>query len=93
MEQINPFAVTNLSPGERGVFGEATRLRSNFLYRVIRLGNPEGFYLVYDGWWFRQKVFVNGELLWSKVSWRTIERKVEFQLPGNIDPEQRSGRI
>lgn len=85
---MNPFSVTNLTPNERGVFGDSRRIRSAFLFRVIQIGDPQRYQIVYDGWWFRQKVEVNDVLVWWKISWLTIARTVEFRIPPQIDPNQ-----
>lgn len=90
---MNPFSVTNLTPNERGIFGSAKRLRSSFLYRVIEVGDPPRHRIVYDGWWFRQKIEIDGRLAWWRVSWLTIQRNVEFRLPPEVDPDQPEGRI
>jgi hypothetical protein len=90
---MNPFAVTNSTPNESGVFGDATRVRSNFLYRVIQLGPPLNYRVVYDGWWFRQRIEINGVLAWSRISWLTIQRRVEFRVPVEVAPYEPAGRI
>jgi hypothetical protein len=90
---MNPFAVTNLPPSERGVFGDARRIRSSFLYRVIELGSPSYCRIVYDGWWFRQKVEIDGVLAWWRISWLTIQRRVEFRVPAEVNAKQPHGRI
>ncbi|MDF1840316.1 MAG: hypothetical protein P1U77_02715 [Rubripirellula sp.] len=90
---MNPFAVTNVAPLETGTFGTSKRIRRNFLYRVIEIGPPHLFQLVYDGWWFRQKVEIDGVLVSRRISWLSIQRKVKFQVPSNVDSNQPTGRI
>lgn len=49
--------------------------------------------LVYDGWWFRQKIEVNGELAWFQISWLTIQRQVKFKIPARVDSRQPDAAI
>ncbi|MCC9601389.1 hypothetical protein LOC67_12610 [Stieleria sp. JC731] len=49
--------------------------------------------LRYSGWWFRQTIAISGFVVWSKISWLDIDRQVEFQLPAEVDPQRRPGRI
>jgi hypothetical protein len=88
----NPFSAT-LVTNQRGVFGGARRLRSGFLFRVIELESPFPCRLVYDGWWFRQKIEVNDQLAWFQISWLTIRRRVEFAIPASVDATQPPARI
>lgn len=90
---MNPFAVTNVAPLETGTFGESKRIRSNFLYRVIEVGHPHFLRFIYDGWWFRQKVEIDGILVSRRISWLSIQRKVKFELPPSVDTLGRTGRI
>ena len=79
----NPFAPTGFVPNETGIFGGARRLNSGFLYRVIDLGTEqrgEQMLLVYTGWWFLQRVYVQGKRRWWAVSWLTIHRNIEFSV-------------
>jgi hypothetical protein len=39
---------------------------------------------IYDGWWFRQTIKISGHMAWSQISWLTIERKAEFELPQEV---------
>ena len=83
----NPFSIPTELPDERGVFGDARLIRKGFLFRVIEFETPIPTRLVYDGWWFRQTIKINGDLAWSQISWLTIERNAEFdiQRPGSAD--------
>jgi hypothetical protein len=83
----NPFSVPTELPDERGVFGEARLIRKGFLYRVIEIESPFHFQLVYDGWWFRQTVKINGLMAWSQISWLKIERDAEFDLPSEVSAD------
>ena len=49
--------------------------------------------MVYSGWWFRQTLDFDGLRVWSQISWLSIRRDIEFQLPEDIDPLCRRGRI
>ncbi len=84
----NPFAASAIVPSERGVFGDARLIRSGFLFRVIELRSPVAMRMVYSGWWFRQKIEINGELVWFRISWLTILRRAEFPLPATVDTNQ-----
>ena len=89
----NPFSVPTELPDERGVFGEARLIRKGFLYRVIEIESPIRIQLIYNGWWFRQTVKINGLMAWSQISWLTIERDAEFDLPQEITPAPRRCKI
>ncbi len=90
---LNPFVAPATPSDERGVFGNARRLRSSFLYRVIQLEAPYCCRIVYDGWWFRQKIEVNGEVVWFQISWLTIRRHLEFKVPASLASDQPDARI
>lgn len=89
----NPFSVPSQISEDRGVFGNAKRLRGGFLYRVIEFETPFPCRLVYDGWWFRQTVKLNGIRAWSQISWLNIERTVEFAAPSSVDPSSAPVKI
>lgn len=89
----NPFSVPSQIPEERGVFGNARRVRGGFLYRVIEFETPFACQLVYDGWWFRQKVNLNGRRAWSQISWLNIEREAQFSVPADISAANPNARI
>ena len=84
--ETNPFSVPAQIAEERGVFGDAKRLKGGFLYRVIEIKAPFPCQLVYDGWWFRQTVDLNGIRAWSQISWLNIQREVEFAVPSSVNP-------
>jgi hypothetical protein len=89
----NPYAVTSI-PDERGVYSDHARLlRRGFLYRQIELQHPVATTFVYDGWWFRQRISFDGITAWLRISWLTILRRAEFQIPAEIDPHQSRGRV
>lgn len=83
----NPFASSIVSD-QRGVFGDSRRIRAGFLYRVIQIDAPVSCQLVYDGWWFRQKIEIDGQRAWFQISWLTIRRHIEFTIPASVDPRQ-----
>ena len=84
----NPFSVPTIIPDQRGVFGSARRIRSGFLYRVIEIDAPLRCRVVYDGWWFRQKIEINGHTAWFQISWLTIRRRVDFRIPPQVEPSE-----
>lgn len=43
-------------------------------------GNETPLELVYNGWWFLQRVHLNGQLVWWTISWTTIHSQVEIDL-------------
>lgn len=77
----NPFSIPRELPSERGVFGDARLIKKSFLYRVIELERPIPVRFVYNGWWFRQTVKISNHMAWSQISWLTIERNAEFEIP------------
>ena len=89
----NPFSPTSTLPNERGVFGTARQIRSGFLFRVIDFDAPMRCRLVYDGWWFRQKIEINGEVAWFQISWLRIHRRITFQVPAKVKVRQPEGKI
>lgn len=93
--ESNPFAPPDLiEETDRGVYGDHARcLRKTLLYREIRFdGSIEGLF-IYDGWWFRQKITLNGNSVWFRISWLNIHRNAAFDLPTSIDPLQRRCRV
>ena len=90
----NPFAPTTILPDERGVFADgATRRQAGFVYRVIEFTDPFVGELIYDGWWFRQRVSINGQTLWWRISWVHFYKQIDCCLPPEIDAAQRPVRI
>ncbi len=89
----NPFAVSTILPPQRGVFGEARRIRGGFLFRVIEFQSPLTTRMVYSGWWFRQKIEFDGQVVWFRISWLTILREAEFTLPSPIGSEPLPGKV
>ncbi len=78
----NPYRSPAPVQRQGRLYGEAARRRAGgFLYREIELtGRVEGV-LRYNGWWFVQRIHLDEQLLWRKISWLRIERFVEFTLP------------
>jgi len=91
---LNPFAPATILDDERGVFANsATRRRAMFVYRKIEFTEPFRGELVYDGWWFRQQVTINGMTTWWRVSWVSFHKLIEFNLPAEVDSRQSPVRI
>jgi len=91
---LNPYDAPRTVTEPVGVFADgATRITGTLLYRVIDFRDPFVGLLVYDGWWFWQRVTMNGQRVWSKISWLRIEPVVEFTLPESIDATRRVCRI
>ena len=81
----NPFEPPVELPSEKGVFADhATLVKRRFLFRVIQYQHPFTGTLVYSGWWFRQKIEINGSVVWWKVSWLNIDRDVSFTIPVEV---------
>ena len=49
--------------------------------------------MVYSGWWFRQQIQFDGELVWFRISWLTILRHAEFVLPLHGGPKRLPGKV
>jgi hypothetical protein len=60
---------------------------------VIELQSPLAATLVYSGWWFRQKIELDGQVVWFRISWLAILRRAEFQLPESLDPRCRPAEM
>lgn len=89
----NPFSVPTYLENERGVFGDARLMKKGFLYRVIEFQNPFQCQLIYNGWWFRQTINLNGHLVWSQISWLTIQRNADFTVPEQATTGSIPGKI
>ena len=91
---VNPFEPSQALTQEKGVFADGAKLiRRTLLYRSIEFTLPFAGKLVYDGWWFWQRVTINGDLVWSKISWLRIEPSITFQLSDSIDPKASVAQI
>lgn len=63
------------------MFGDTSeRRRSALLYREIEFRSPFAGRFVYSGWWFRQKIEINGETVWFRISWMRIFRHATFTI-------------
>lgn len=91
--QNNPFRPSAEIDTEKGVTGTARLLRSGFLFRLIELNVPMPIRLRYSGWWFVQRIDVNGVRVWTKISWLNLSRQIQFVLPAEIDPARRPVNI
>lgn len=90
----NPFDASKILVDEQGVFADGAKLvRRSLLYRVIDFEQPFRGRLIYDGWWFRQRVTVEAMPVWLRISWLRIERQLEFRLPKQVDSQMRNCRI
>tara|TARA_B110000495_G_C23014527_1_gene600588 strand:+ start:27 stop:386 length:360 start_codon:yes stop_codon:yes gene_type:complete len=89
----NPFSSPTQIPTERGVFGDARLIKKGFLYRVVEFETPFRCQLIYNGWWFRQTITLNGHLAWSQISWLTIERNADFDVPEQASTHSSPGKI
>jgi len=90
----NPFAPATIIDDERGVFADgAIRRQAFFVHRKIEFTKPLLFDLVYDGWWFRQVVKINGIAVWWRISWTTFYKSIEFNMPEQIDSNRSPVRI
>jgi hypothetical protein len=90
----NPFAPATIIDEERGVFADgAIRRQAFFVHRKIEFTKPLECDLVYDGWWFRQVVKINGKTVWWRISWTTFYKQIEFNLPEEVDPKRSPCRI
>lgn len=89
----NPFEPSAQIDVERGVSGTARLLQSGFLFRIVEFRIIEGndpvvVRLRYSGWWFVQRVDVNGVRAWTKISWLNLSRQIEFVLPAQVAPSR-----
>ncbi len=90
----NPYAVPATIPDDRGIFADQARLlRGSFLYRVIEFDGALKGTFVYDGWWFRQQITINGVRAWFRISWLTIFRNAEFKVPAEVHSAQPHVRV
>ena len=79
---------------QKGFFGDhSTRKEGTFLFRVVDVRHPIETEFTYSGWWFRQTIDIGGIRVWNEISWLSIKKNAEFQLPESIDPQRRFGRI
>ena len=47
----------------------------------------------YSGWWFVQRIDVNGVRAWTKISWLDLSRQIQFDLPAEIDRARRTVNV
>lgn len=91
---VNPFAPAAILDDERGVFGDGSiRRRAAFVYREIEFTEPFSGFLVYDGWWFRQRVSINGIGVWWRISWTSFHKRIDFRMPAEVDAKESPARI
>lgn len=51
---------------------------------VPEISSGDGVRIVYTGWWFLQRVYVQGTLCWSAVSWLSLRRAIDLTVPSRI---------
>jgi hypothetical protein len=64
----------------------ARLLRGGFLFRDIQFHYPFEFRFRYSGWNFIQRIRIDGQIVWRKISWIVIHRQAEFFVPESLDP-------
>lgn len=90
----NPFSPPRESAPAKRWAGEHSQLvRAAFLYRVVDFRQPFAGRLVYDAWWWRQRVTVNEHVGWFRISWRRIDDRLEFAIPSGVDSREPKARI
>ena len=40
--------------------------------------------VTYTGWWFLQRVYIQGVRAWWAISWLNLRRSIQFELPGCV---------
>ena len=90
----NPYAPTMVDEPKHVVFGDhARRVRGTFLYREIEISRPAEITLIYSGWWWVQRIQLNGHRVWSRISWKSIHDELDFKIPASIIPTEPKARI
>ncbi len=91
---INPYESPSHGTMSQRSHGEHARLiRSAFLYRVIEFDRPFVGRLTYSSWWWRQRVDINGQNVWFRISWLRIHRRIQFEIPKSPDRDSCMGEI
>ncbi|MEC8590477.1 MAG: hypothetical protein VXZ15_02910 [Planctomycetota bacterium] len=91
---VNPYqSPSSGSLHERSLGPHARVIQAAFLFRVIEFDLPFPARLRYSCWWWRQRIDINDQNLWFRVSWLRIHRKISFELPESVDPQRRPCRI
>lgn len=89
---VNPYAFIPKTESKSSHFGDfATRLGAGFLFRQIELTGPVPVTLTYNGWWFRQRILVDQQVVFQCISWMKIRNRLEFEFTaadGQIHPGQ-----
>lgn len=90
----NPYQPPQVVELSKGNFGEHSKLiKRSFLYREIELYAPVEAFVVYNGWNFLQRIFINETLVWKRISWVVIHKYAAFQFPQKVDSSQRWGEM
>jgi hypothetical protein len=71
----------------------AVRTEGSFVYRELKLNWPLRARLRYSGWNFLQRVWIDDQLVWKRISWVTFYRQIQFVIPKEIDPRELKGEI
>lgn len=78
----NPYESPRLTREPHRIeYPNARILQSGFLYRKVEFSRPFAGTLTYDSWWWRQRVQLDGNTLWFRISWRKIHDRIEFVIP------------
>lgn len=90
---LNPYSPPE-HPAAKGSFGDgAERLKGGFLYRKIKFTKPFEGVFYYNGWNFLQRIFINEQLVWKRISWIVIHRRAMFRIPAEVDPREPSAEM
>lgn len=90
----NPYlASSNVAPKPGIYLNSAALCGSSFLFRSIQIERPFRHRLVYSGWWFLQKITINGQCVWSAISWLALKRTIAFPVPGQGSHDNAEGFI
>ncbi len=93
---MNPYEVTapmQAPPVAFALADLAERDKGTFVYRRLNLHWPVEAELEYSGWNFLQRLWINGQLVWKRISWVSFHRRIDFVMPKSVDPEQHHGVI
>lgn len=93
MNASNPYKPPAPVSEKQGYGDQATLLSAGFLYRRIEFHQPFQALFSYNGWNFLQRIHINDQLVWKRISWAVIHRQAEFRLPKSVDPAERICRM
>ena len=78
---------------QRNATDVAKLVRGGFLYRKISISEPFECLLIYNGWNFLQRIFLDDVLVWKRISWIVIHRHAEFAIPNELYPPGGRGEL